>query len=110
MRLRDYSWLSGFSHGAFVLAVGWFIAAPVHADLVVMKNGDQITGEILEIWDRKVVIEPEYDDDTKVSISLDDVEYLESEREFEIDLIDGRSVIEKLSGPDATSGTSRGGQ
>jgi len=46
---------------------------PVHADLVVMENGDRITGEVIEIWDNDVIIEPEYDDDTKVSISLDNV-------------------------------------
>ena len=72
--------------------------APAHADLITMKNGDRITGEIQEIWDGDVVIEPEYDDDTQISISLDNVAYIESEREFEIEMADGREVIAKLSG------------
>jgi len=63
-----------------------------------MKNGDRITGEVLEIWDNDVIIEPEYDDDTQLSISLDNVAYIESEREFEIKMADGREVIAKLSG------------
>jgi putative salt-induced outer membrane protein YdiY len=63
-----------------------------------MKNGDRITGEIQEIWDGDVLIEPEYDDDVKISISLDVVAYIESEREFEITLTDGREVTAKLSG------------
>lgn len=71
---------------------------PVYADLVVLMNGDRITGEIKEIWDNDVVIEPEYDDETKISISLDIVSYMESEREFEIEMTDGRKVVAKLSG------------
>ena len=72
--------------------------APVYADLVVMKNGDRITGEIQEIWDNDVVIEPEYDDDTKITISLDVVACMESEREFEVEMTDGRKAIAKLAG------------
>ena len=74
---------------------------PVSADHLVMKNGDRITGEIKEIWDNDVIIEPEYDDDTKISISLDAVAYIESEQEFEVTMTDGRSVIAKLAGRDA---------
>jgi len=68
------------------------------ADQVIMKNGDRITGEIQQIWDNDVLIEPEYDDDVKVSISLDLVDYIESEREFEITLADGREVVATLVG------------
>jgi len=82
----------------FVLVAGSLFISLAHADLVVMKNGDRITGEIQEIWDGDVVIEPEYDDDVNISISLDNVAYIESEREFEIELADGRDVIAKLSG------------
>jgi putative salt-induced outer membrane protein YdiY len=81
-----------------VFVAGWLISLPVWADLIVMKNGDRITGEIQEIWDKDVVIEPEYDDDVHVSISLDNVAYIESEREFEITMADGREVLAKLIG------------
>jgi putative salt-induced outer membrane protein YdiY len=68
------------------------------ADQVIMKNGDRITGEIQQIWDNEVIIEPEYDDDVKVSIGLDLVDYIESEREFEVTLADGREVVATLVG------------
>ncbi len=84
--------------GLFIFIAGWLFMAPAHADLVVMKNGDRITGEIQEVWDGDVVIEPEYDDDTQISISLGNVAYIESEREFEITMADGRKVVAKLSG------------
>jgi putative salt-induced outer membrane protein YdiY len=83
---------------AFIIVIGCFFMMPVHADLVVMKNGDRITGDVIEIWDNDVIIEPEYDDDTKVSISLDNVAYIESEREFEVTMADGREVIAMLAG------------
>jgi len=92
--------MSGRNIGIFVLLTGWLITLPVYADHIVMKNGDKITGKIQEIWDKDIIIEPEYDDDTKVKISLDVVSYIESEREFEIELADGRSVIAKLTGRD----------
>jgi putative salt-induced outer membrane protein YdiY len=84
--------------GIFVFIVAWLFMSVAHADLVVMKNGDRITGDVLEIWDNDVIIEPEYDDDTKISISLDNVDYIESEREFEITMADGRNVIALLPG------------
>ena len=71
-----------------------------HADQVTLKNGDRITGEIQQIWDKDVIIEPEYDDDVKVSINLDNVAYIESDREFEIELTDGREGIAKFPGVD----------
>jgi hypothetical protein len=82
---------------ALALAITWIVPS-VLADVVVLKNGDRITGEIQEIWDKDVVIEPKYDDDVKVSISLDLVAYLESEREFDAVLGDGREVVVELLG------------
>lgn len=74
------------------------LASMAHADIVVLKNGDRITGEIQEIWDNDVIIEPAYDDDVKVTISLDDIEYLDSDRKFEVTLKDGREVVAELVG------------
>ncbi len=87
-------------YGVSIFVAGWLFAAPVHAGRVVMKNGDQITGEIQEIWDNDIIIEPEYDDDTQVAISLDNVAFIESDQEFEVELADGRSVTARLTGRD----------
>ncbi len=70
------------------------------ADRVTMKNGDRITGEIQRIWDNEVIIEPEYDDDVNVTIDLENVDYIESEREFDIELSDGQEVVATLPGVD----------
>ncbi len=83
-----------------LLVTGWLCMRPVYADLIVLKNGDRMTGDIQEIWDHEVIVEPEYDDDTAVTISLDVVDYIESSRDFEIKLRDGRKVIAKLAGRD----------
>ena len=68
-------------------------------DVIVMKNGDRITGEISRIWDEEVTIEPEYSDEFNVDVPA--VAYIESEREFEIDLADGRELVVTFPGADA---------
>lgn len=87
-----------FRLSALIIFIGCLFSAPVLADLIVMKNGDRISGEIQEIWDNDVVIEPEYDDDVNIAISLDNVSYIESEREFEVTMADGREVTARLVG------------
>ncbi len=69
------------------------------ADLLVLKNGDRITGDIKRIWDSEISIEPAYADEFDVDITV--VEYIESDREFEIDLNDGQSMIASFAGADA---------
>ena len=71
----------------------------VQADLLVLKNGDRITGDIKRIWDGEVLIEPEYADEFELDLAV--VEYIESDEEFEIDLEDGRSIVAALAGADA---------
>ncbi len=68
-------------------------------DVLVLKNGDRITGEITRIWDDEVTIEPEYSDEFNVDVPA--VAYIESEREFEIDLADGRELVVTFPGADA---------
>ncbi len=68
-------------------------------DVLVMKNGDRITGEITRIWDGEITIEPEYSDEFNVDVPA--VSYIESEREFEIDLADGRELVVTFPGADA---------
>ena len=69
------------------------------ADLLVLKNGDRITGDIKRIWDSEISIEPGYSDEFDVDISI--VEYIDSDRVFEIDLEDGRSMVASFAGADA---------
>ncbi len=67
-------------------------------DVLVLKNGDRITGEISRIWDNEVTIEPEYSDEFQVDLPV--VAYIESDREFEIDLQDGSEVFASFGGAD----------
>jgi putative salt-induced outer membrane protein YdiY len=71
-----------------------------YADQVVMKNGDRITGEIQHIWDKQVIIEPELDDDVNVKIDFANIAYIQSDREFEVELTGGLEAIAKFSGAD----------
>jgi putative salt-induced outer membrane protein YdiY len=61
-----------------------------------MKNGDRITGEIKRIWDNEVTIEPDYADEFSVDLPV--VAYIESDRDFEIDLRDGTTVMAGFAG------------
>jgi small nuclear ribonucleoprotein (snRNP)-like protein len=68
------------------------------AGVLVLKNGDRITGEIKHIWDGEITIEPEYSDEFSVDMSV--VAQIISERNFEIELKDGRKVLAQLAGSD----------
>ena len=81
-----------------IVLMAMFLAAPSFADVLVLKNGDRITGDVKRIWDLEVTIEPDYSD--KFSVDLDAVAYIASERQFEVDLPDGRKVTAQLVGVD----------
>jgi len=83
----------------FLALICLLIGATVQADVLVLKNGDRITGGIKRIWDGEISIEPEYADEFDVDISV--VEYIESDQVFEIDLSDGRSLFASFAGADA---------
>jgi len=68
------------------------------AGVLVLKNGDRITGEIKHIWDAEITIEPEYTDE--FSVDLPAVDQIISDRNFEIELQDGRKVFAQLVGSD----------
>ncbi len=68
------------------------------ADVLVLNNGDRITGEIKHIWDAEITIEPEYTDE--FSVDLPAVDQIISDRKFEIELQDGRKVFAQLAGAD----------
>ncbi|MDH3978044.1 MAG: DUF481 domain-containing protein [Gammaproteobacteria bacterium] len=82
----------------FLGLIAGLFSMSVVADVVVMKNGDRITGEIQEIWDKEILIEPAYDDDVKITIPLKEVTYVESDRDFEVIMSDGREVVAKFPG------------
>ena len=69
------------------------------ADVLVLKNGDRITGDIKSIWDGEVSIEPLYSDEFEVDVSA--VEYIESDREFDLELADGSQSLARFSGSDS---------
>ncbi len=75
---------------------GMTLVGIAQADVLVLKNGDRITGEIKRIWDNEITIEPEYADEFEVDLPV--VAYIESDRDFEIDLYDGTSVVAKFGG------------
>ena len=75
---------------------------PALADVVVMQNGDRFTGEVSRIWGNDLSIEPDYADE--FVLELDKVSYVESDREFDLTLEDGREVKARLEGAGA-SGT-----
>ena len=72
---------------------------PVYADILILKNGDRITGDIKKIWDAEVTIEPSYTDEFTVDMPA--VDHIESDRDFEIELADGTKMLGKLTGSDA---------
>lgn len=75
------------------------MALPVAAGVVVMKNGDRITGDVKRIWDGEVYIEPAYADE--FSVDQSEVDWIEDDRPFEIEYADGRDVIARLGGKGA---------
>jgi len=76
-----------------------YFATPAHAGVLVLKNGDRITGEITVIWDHEITIEPTYSDEFQVDSEV--VAYIESDRKFDIELDDGREVVAILKGGDS---------
>jgi len=83
-----------------VIVVTTFILSPSsYAGVLVLNNGDRISGEITKVWDAEITIEPAYADEFNVDTEV--IAYIESDREFEIELSDGREIVAKLSGADA---------
>jgi len=78
-------------HTIAPIAILILVSAAVNADILYLKSGDRITGEIKRIWDDEVMIEPEYSDEFAVDLPL--VERIESDREFEIEMPDGTEVV-----------------
>jgi putative salt-induced outer membrane protein YdiY len=74
---------------ATIILGSLMLTAPAsYAGQIFMKNGDVITADIKKIWDEDVTIEPAYADE--FTIDLDAIDHFESDREFDIELADGR--------------------
>ena len=71
-----------------------------NADVLVLKNGDRITGTIKQIWDNEVAIEPDYSDE--FDVDLDVVDHIISDRDFDIELADGREASAQFGGTSDT--------
>ncbi len=91
--------MRAMTSGAFIaLAIAISTPTIAAADILYLKNGDRITGEIKRIWDDEVTIEPEYSDEFQVDLPL--VARIESDREFEIEMPDGTDVVAEMRGTD----------
>ena len=64
------------------------LSLSVSADVIVLKNGDRITGEITAVWDDEIRIEPTYTDE--FGVDLAEVVSIDTDKEFDVELEDGR--------------------
>ena len=71
---------------------------PLMADVLILTNGDRITGTISRIWDNEVTIKPEYSDEFAVKMEI--VDHIESDRKFEFELQGGVEIVAIPSGED----------
>jgi hypothetical protein len=76
-----------------------FVMQPAIAGVIVMKNGDRITGTIKKMWDGDVFIDPSYADE--FSVDQVDIAYMEADRQFDLELADGSAMVGSLAGADA---------
>ncbi len=83
----------------FLVVVTVLLGQVANGDVLVLKNGDRISGDIKRIWDSEISIEPRYSDEFDVDVSA--VDHIESDREFEIELDDGTKIIAQLAGSDS---------
>jgi putative salt-induced outer membrane protein YdiY len=81
------------------LALFFVLATSAHAGVIVLKNGDRITGSVKKIWDREVFIEPAYADE--FSVDMDQVESIQSDKVFEFNRVGRQRRYAKFIGPAA---------
>jgi putative salt-induced outer membrane protein YdiY len=86
------------SRAVVCFAITFLAPTLATADVLYLKNGDQITGTIKRIWDNEITIEPEYSDEFQVDLPV--VERIESDRNFEVEMPDGTDVVAKMQGID----------
>ncbi len=64
------------------------------ADVIVMKNGDRITGEVKKVRDGKLYIDPAYAGE--LAVDLAEVASVDAEATFEIEMRDDREIDAQL--------------
>jgi len=88
----------GFSAYVAVLGLAVSVRAVAQDEFIVMKNGDRITGEIKQIWDGELTIEPAYSDE--FAVDVEEITRIESTRSFEIEFSDGTEATVIPAGVD----------
>ena len=84
----------------WALLLSAFLSSSARAeDVVILANGDRITGEIHRIWDGELLIEPAYADEFPIELSA--IERIVSDREFEFELDHERKITGRLE-PDGS--------
>ncbi len=103
--MRPFQYAAGFAYTALLLiAVVQPSLAKRKDDVVVMKNGDRLTGEIRGLQNGELSFKSEYMTQS-VRLDWNRVERLESQDKFIVALADGRRYagrIEKIGGEKAT--------
>ena len=86
--MRPTAWLC-----AAILCVALPFARNASADdVLVMKNGDRITGTVKKIWDGKLTIKPSYAGE--IAVDLDKIKTIDARRDFRFEMWSG----EKFTG------------
>lgn len=76
---------------ATLVAAAGLASAAGWADVILMKNGDRITGDVKRVWDNQLFVAPGYADEFPVH--LDEVASITSERTFDIELHDHSELV-----------------
>ena len=71
------------------------IPGSAFADVLFMKNGDRITGDIKRVWDDELYIESDYADEFPVA--LEAIARIESDEDFEIELRDHSEITGRFA-------------
>ena len=71
------------------------LLATAEADVLYLKNGDRITGSIKRVWDGELFIESDYADE--FAVSMDAIERIETDGEFDIELRDDSELAGRLA-------------
>lgn len=69
------------------------------ADVIYMSNGDRISGNIKRVWDGELFIESDYADE--FAVSLDAIKRIESDGEFDIELLDHSEITGRFAKDDS---------
>ena len=81
--MKNLTW-TGSVHALILLTVLSLTAGGASAGVIHLKNGDRISGTISEVYDSEVTIEPDYADEFTVDVSA--IDFIESDRDFELKL------------------------